>query len=177
MNDTIFFDFETTGLAEAMAADPTIQPHIIEVCMKKADGTKFETFVNPPIEINEEITKITNIEPAMVSGAPSFAQIYAPMAEFCLGARRWVAHNLAFDRSVLEVELNRIGRVTQFPWPLEFYCTLTEAYNLPESVRPKKTTLGVLYEHITGEKLSGAHRAEVDVDALITVYRWIEDQS
>lgn len=155
--------------------DQSQQPYIIELCMISGSNV-LQSMVRPPIPISEEITKITGIRPEDVVGAPTFGQLYKRIAAFCLGAETWVAHNIEFDANVMWDELTRIGMERRFPWPLEYCCTLERARLLPPDQRPAKNTLSALYEHVTGNKLEGAHRAEVDVRALIEVYDWLLDK-
>ena len=175
MNDasTVFFDLETTGLLAAGAPSVlTGQPHIIELCFSRGDET-FHTLVKPPIGISEEIRKITGIDESMMTeqSPPTFARIYPELARFCLGAERWVAHNIAFDSKVLAVELTRMEKQLQFPWPMGYSCTLEQARRMDLGVNNNK--LGTLYTAATGKTLEGAHRADVDVAALKEVYNWL----
>lgn len=174
MSDVIYFDLETTGFPSAQALGAEAQPYITEICMMRGDEMLHE-LVRPPVEITEEITKITGIDNAMVAGAMSFVRLYPRIAEFCLGARTWVAHNIEFDHEVLRQELERYQLAARFPWPLELVCTYKLASQLPEDARPKKLNLGALYEYATQEQLTGAHRADVDVRALVAVHNWIKE--
>jgi DNA polymerase-3 subunit epsilon len=170
----ILLDLETTGVLAANAAPLEKQPHITEIYMESGSEV-FHELIKPPVPIPDAVVKITNITNDMVAGAPRFIDICPDLKRFCLGAERWVAHNIDFDKTVLIHELRRISQQYSFPWPLEDYCTLKAARAIPAHKRPNKTNLGELYYFITGEKLENAHRAENDVAALRVVYDWVRD--
>ena len=171
---TILLDFETTGLTAPSASEN--QPYIIEVgALDYESGRAYSQLIKPPFPFGDETTKITGITNEDVKNSPSFIQAYRRLAEFCLGAERWVAHNIAFDSAVLLEELKRYSLEYRFPWPLEQFCTYEAVLKIPAELRPEKSNLGALYQHVTGKKLENAHRAMDDVRALVPVYEWIED--
>lgn len=172
--DTIFLDTETTGLPLPDAAGVEKQPSIIEYCFTRGSET-LTALVQPPFRVSAKITQITGITNDQLVNEKPFRHHFDEIARFCKGGQRWVAHNMPFDSRLIKFEMQRLGKEYQFPWPLEYYCTLERARALPEYLRPAKNNLATLYEHVTGESLKGAHRADVDVDAMIVVYKWIHD--
>lgn len=153
-------------------------------CLKLVDlevVDKFHRLIRPPISIPEECVKITGITDKMVKDAPSFAEVYPALAEFCVGGYRWVAHNLQFDKGMLLAELGRLGKRANFPWPVEDYCTVEHSLQYSKETRrdgqPKYLKLTELHKIATGEPHDeGAHRAEADVMALYRCYKWLVRQ-
>lgn len=173
----ILLDVEATALTVPNAAELDQQPHIMEIAaLKISDRPEvadswFTTLLKPPL-MSEEATEITGITAEMVEDAPSFLEVTMDLARFFCGARRLVAHNLEYDLSCLRYELERLNLVTSFPWPYEQWCTWRTMEEIPERLRPQSNKLGVIYEHITGNKLEDAHRARNDVEALRVIYEW-----
>lgn len=104
----ISLDLETTGLAESS--------EIIEVGMVKVkDGQiidRFEQLVKPVKRIPEEITLLTGIDNKTVADAPSWQEVQEKVLAF-IGDSLLVAHNINFDRSMLE---NHLGYETSNLW-------------------------------------------------------------
>lgn len=129
----IILDCEATGLPEPSATSEIHHPYMAELTMLKVnDGTlkvlEERTWMIRPrvLPVPEIFTKITGITTAMLEDKPSFAAVYPEIAEFCVGEREWVAHNASYDCEVMRVELDRIGRVERFPWPITVTCTMEE---------------------------------------------------
>jgi DNA polymerase III epsilon subunit-like protein len=169
----IVFDLETTGLPLADGADINLQPRITEFGAIKLDDDfketeKLEFLVNPGIPLSPQITKITGLTDNDLKDKPPFVARFEEISEFFLGERKLVAHNLPFDRTVLKFDLERIDKVTAFPWPPEQICTV----EVGETVWNKKRKLGDIYKEITGNEHKGAHRSIADVRALIEIVKW-----
>jgi DNA polymerase-3 subunit epsilon len=172
---TIIYDTETTGLIKPSASNLDEQPYITEIfCLKilqAGNGTmtvidEFESLVKPPIPISAEITRMTGIDDNMVKDAPAFFEIAKPLGEFFTGASRLVAHNLAFDRSMLANELLRCGKVLNFPWPVEHMCTVEKTLHIEQ----RRLNLTKLHEFLFNEGFPNAHRAKNDVMPLFRCY-------
>lgn len=176
--DSIILDTETTGLLEADAIELSEQPHMIELFMLRVDKKfkvidEYESFFSVPVDLPKHITKITNITPSMLEGAPTFAHERKDITEFCMGSRRLVAHNLPFDAGVIWAELSRLGMEFNFPWAPEHYCTIEKSFH----IKNKRLKLTDLHEIATGEPHDkGAHRARNDVLALARCYEWLRGQ-
>ena len=174
----IVFDLETTGLPKAEGADLDLQPHITEFGAIKLDEDLNEIGVlefmcNPGIPLDPKIIKITGITDEDLKDKKPFVAMLDEVCEFFLGERTLVAHNLPFDRTVLKFELERLGRVTSFPWPPKQICTV----EVGETIWNKKRKLVDIYFEVTGKEHKGAHRAIADVRALIDVVKWYNKQS
>src|SRR5664279_325270 len=100
----IFVDLETTGAN--FANDRIIEIGFVEVDQHGAH--EWSSLVNPAAPISGFITGLTGIDTAMVSSAPSFAQL-APVVLEKLCGRLFIAHNARFDYGFLKREFKRIG--------------------------------------------------------------------
>ena len=174
MKSAILIDVETTGLISPSANGLRNQPYITEIfCMKVDDNLEevdtFHSFVRPPISIPENVSTITGITDQTVANAPMFDRVYRRLCEFFLGTEILVAHNCPFDAGMLEIELRRMDRLTNFPWPVLHVCTAEQ------SIRINGYRMGLkdLYKHVTGEDIQNHHRAEGDVRSLLRVFSWM----
>jgi DNA polymerase III epsilon subunit-like protein len=165
-------DFETTNLTLHPKADFRKQPRAIEfggVLMDMETGEIVEEasiLINPGELITEEITKITGITNDDVKDAPFFTEVLPQLRHLFGQATCMVAHNLPFDRSILQFELMR-SNVTDFPWPPRGLCTVG-VYKEHWGRNPKLTEL---YEFIMGKPLEQTHRALDDVKAMMEIIK------
>ncbi len=137
-------DTETTGFGKT--------DRIIEIGIILVDGNEiiqeWETLINPERDIsNSEIHGITSNS---VSLAPTFEEIADEIASF-LNGRILVAHNLPFDKRMLEMEFARLDREIDLGIG---FCTL----------RATGMKLDLACEKF-GIKNSNAHRALTDARA------------
>jgi DNA polymerase III epsilon subunit-like protein len=169
----IILDTETTGLLKPEAVGAKNQPQIIDFAAVKIDNRtgeevgRIEFLIHPGCAIPPEITKITGYKDADFVGKPSFATVQPRIAEFFVGERAMLAHNLPFDKGLLYWELVRLDLVTSFPWPSQQLCTAM----LSQEEFGKRLKLIDLYERKTGKKLDQKHTAMADVEALLEVVR------
>jgi DNA polymerase-3 subunit epsilon len=174
----IVFDLETTGLPKAEGSDLDMQPRIIEFgAIKLTDGTfeeieRLEFFCNPGHPLEPKITKLTGITDDMLADKDPFTAHYKTLCQFFLGQQSMAAHNLPFDRKILKFELERIDKVTNFPWPYDHICTV----EIGESVWGKKRKLGDIHLDVTGEEIKNAHRSINDVEATIEIIKWYKSE-
>lgn len=169
----LVFDSETTGLIKNKLLPLPQQPHIIEfAAVKLSDALEVSdklTFMcNPGVPLDKVITDITGITEADLADKKPFSAYADEVSDFFLGERAMVAHNCAYDRDMLELELRRLGRVTRFPWPIQHVCTVEATHHL-QGHRLKMTEL---YEVALGKPLAQTHRALDDVLALCDIVRW-----
>ena len=167
----IIFDTETTGLLDPEIQALDKQPEIIEFAAIKISDSDYEVIerieflVKPRIPVQPHITKITSITNKQLQDCQPFAAHIPALCEFFLGERTLIAHNLDFDRRMLEVELKRAGKALQFPWPFRHLCTVEETIHLNNH----RMKLKDLHRELTGDEFEGAHRAMVDTEALLRV--------
>lgn len=109
MATEIVLDTETTGI------DPRKGHRLIEIgCIEIEDllptGRTFHHYIDPEREIEPDAIRVHGITNEKVRGKPKFAHICEEMLEF-IGDRKIIAHNAAFDRSFVNMELERHSRV------------------------------------------------------------------
>jgi len=171
----VVFDCETTSLISSRMVQIDQLPEVIEfygamVSFRKTGkwqiDDELELLVKPAKMINEfktgknNITKITGITNEMLADSPSFAKVANKIFNMIEQAQLVIAHNLTYDREVLDIEAQRLGY--QIQWPAALCTVEATAY-----LRGDRFKLSELHEHLFGEKFAGAHRAKQDVHALI----------
>jgi DNA polymerase-3 subunit epsilon len=127
-------DFETTGLSPAHGARPTEIAVVLVQQGKIID--RYQSLMNPGINIPFAIQQLTGITNDMVRSAPSIGNVMKKAASM-VGSYPVVAHNAAFDRKFWEQEIpgNRSTR-------LQFVCSLLLARRLfPDAPNHKLATL------------------------------------
>jgi DNA polymerase III subunit epsilon len=108
----IVLDTETTGI------DPRRGHRLIEIgCIEIEDllptGRIFHRYVNPEREIEPDAVRIHGITNEMVADKPLFAAICHDLNDF-VGDAKIVAHNAAFDRGFVNMELERSSHLIWF---------------------------------------------------------------
>lgn len=186
----LFFDTETTGFfQDQLPIDHPDQPYIVQLAAQlcEDDGTPvagFSFVVDPGVgEVSiparaAEVHGITD-EVAVRLGVSlefalsAFTHLYQRADLVC-------AHNIKFDRGVIEAAISRhYRRVMPLRKPL--FCTMeaaTPIINFPPTERmkaagfdkPKPPKLEECIKHFFGEELDGAHDAMADVTACRRVY-------
>jgi DNA polymerase III alpha subunit (gram-positive type) len=163
----LLYDTETTGLISNHTIKLTHQPHIIEFYGCVADLKSGEVIrevhhlIKPPIEIDQEIIDITTITNDDVSKSPSFDKVSGEIFKFIEEAPILIAHNASFDKEIMDLEAERLKRTIN--WPRKILCTVEQTIAL----KGMRLTLSDLHNFLFGETFSGAHRANVDVKALL----------
>ncbi|MEL6286627.1 MAG: DNA polymerase III subunit epsilon [Pseudomonadota bacterium] len=106
----IAFDTETTGL-DPKGGDRIIEMGAVELINHIPTGKTFRQFVNPGRPVSEATVRITGITDDMLEDKPAFEapEVVDAFLAF-LGDAAIVAHNAAFDRGFLNMELERCGR-------------------------------------------------------------------
>lgn len=119
---------------------------------------RFSELVNPGCAVPNRITRLTGISTAMVFDKPAAGDVLPQFMEF-LGDGVFVAHNLSFDRRVLNDELIRAG---MRPLRNDQLCTLRLARRLLPGLRSKGLSSLVDFFNI---KMERRHRALDDAQA------------
>jgi DNA polymerase-3 subunit epsilon len=184
----LFFDTETTGFFDdRLPVDHEAQPYIVQLAAQlcQDDGGVIAGFsfvvCNPGVEVPERAAAVHGIttEKAIQFGVSAefalsaFTHLYQRADLVC-------AHNVKFDRGIIEVAIARhYGRTMPLRKPL--FCTMDAAspvVNLPPTERmraagfdkPKPPKLEECIRHFFNENLDGAHDAMVDVIGCRRVY-------
>lgn len=171
----VLFDTETTGLVENRSRQLDQQPSVIEFYGCLADlktgkiKKEYGQLVKPPNPLSDlpekrggkTITEITGISNEMLEKAPPFAKVASKVFDFVEKAPVLIAHNLTFDRDMLEIEAERLKRKLKLP--KQSICTVEQTIHL----KGHRLTLSNLYELLFKERFAGAHRAKGDVIPLL----------
>ena len=106
LDEFVAIDVETTGLKPR-------QQRVIEVALIRYKGgqevERFESLLNPDREIPAYIANLTTITNAHVEDAPRFHEVAGRVIEF-IDTSLLVGHNIAFDLSFVNAELERCDR-------------------------------------------------------------------
>lgn len=157
------YDTETTGLPFHFRSDLSSQPRIIEFGGIITDGVeiidKLEFICNPGIAIEQIITDITGLKNSDLEDKPDISEYFTSMSAFFTQADAAIAHNLSFDKSMLQYDLQRRKlELADIYWPKLELCTVEQT--MPMFGRRMK--LIELYRHYVGE-YEQRHRAVDDV--------------
>ena len=190
MTDTIlFFDTETTGFVQdRLPVDHPDQPDIVQLAaqLTEANGTPIAGFslivcpregVGIPTKASD-VHGITDERAAAMGVSSEFA--LSAFTHLYQRAELIVAHNIKFDRAVMETAIARhYGKIMPLRKPL--FCTMESAspiVNLPPTdrmkaagfMKPKPPKLEECIRFFFNEDLVGAHDAMIDVQACARTY-------
>ena len=174
------FDTETTGLIKNHSLGLKWQPKVIEFYAKKSvlkDPTKkgpeawefleeLDFLCHPEETVTDEITRITGITNAMLVDQPHMRHRFPEVVSFFEGVDLVVAHNLSYDKDIIDFENARHNNGQEFIWPPNLLCTVEATVHL----KGHRLRLSDLHELLFGVKFEGSHRAKVDVEALERCY-------
>lgn len=172
----LIFDTETTALLNNTLANEKHQPHVIEfygAMHNDATGElveDLEFLCKPPVRITEEVEKITGLSQDDVKNELPFKNYASRVKDFIGGAQRVVAHNLAYDFNVVNIEAQRAS--VRIEWPITRICTVRET----EWIKGYRLKLEDLHEHLFGAKPTNTHRARSDVETLARCYFKLREQ-
>lgn len=158
-DEMVVFDIETTGLS-------TVNCKITEigaVKIKKGEIIdRFNTFVNPEVQIPKEISEITHITDEMVADAPKIKEALISFFDF-VGDRMLIAHNANFDTGFIRVFSEACG----LKFENSYLDTLSLSRYLNTSL--KKHTLDSLRDHYKLGEFNH-HRASDDAEMLSSIF-------
>jgi len=162
----LLFDTETTGLIDSHLIPLKRQPHVIEFYGCVADlatgevQQELDLLIKPPVPVSAEITRITGLDDASLKDAPAFFEAASSIFSMVESAPLVLAHNLSFDREMLDLEADRLSR--KIAWP-RLLCTVEATVH----IKGFRLNLTGLHEHLFGEGFPAAHRAKNDVMAML----------
>lgn len=171
----VVFDTETTGLTKNRTVKLDKQPEVIEFYARLVDLDKgreplreYHTLIRPVVEwpmtdytIRETKTKLSN---ELLKDAPRFSEVADTIVEFLAHpAPGNLAHNLSFDRDMIEIELERLKR--KIEWPIIGICTVEQTIHL----RGRRMNQTALHQYLFAKDFINAHRADADGEALTNI--------
>lgn len=160
------FDTETTDLVTNRTLRLDRQPEVIEfsACYVDLDtGEEIEWLdhlIKPKSNLREKTTKITRITDEMIASSPPFSDVADSIFNFLERGDAVIAHNFAFDRSVMDIEAERLNRTIAWPHGL---CSVEQTM----WIKGARLKLEDLYFELFKVRFAGAHRARNDVKALV----------
>ncbi len=184
----IVFDTETSGLPSPnLSLDQ--QPYICEfasimldydsIQKKLIEISRRDLLINIPIKMPIDSAGVHGINDDMLVGKPNFAAVADELLEYFRQADVAVAHNIAFDKRLIEIELERLGRDKNF-LPDQTFDTMLESRemcNLPGKFgKLKSPRLKELHHFLFGESMEKAHEAMGDVEATVRCLQGLADR-
>ena len=172
----LFFDTETTDLPDYNSPPGPHQPHVVQLAAVLVDGSaeqSLATLIRPDgWTIHKGAYQVHGIsmDRARAEGVP-LADAIAAFQELLCRADLAVAHNVRFDRLLIDSEYLRLGR--RADWPRTF-CTMvasTDVVRIPGlRGRYKWPTLEEAHRHFLGRPHTCAHEALADVRACRSIF-------
>ena len=104
----IVLDTETTGI-DHRKGHRLIEIGCIEIEDLLPTGRTFHQYIDPEREIEPDAIRVHGITNEMCRGKPKFAHIADELMTF-IGDRKIIAHNAAFDRGFVNMELEKHAR-------------------------------------------------------------------
>ena len=101
----IVFDTETTGL-DALGGDRLIEVGCVELVNHIPSGRTFHAYINPQHPVHPDALAIHGLSDAFLADKPLFNEIAGDFVAF-LQDSPLIAHNAAFDRGFINMELAR----------------------------------------------------------------------
>ena len=153
-------DIETTG-------GKYDEEGITEIAIYRFDGEnivdQFSSLINPNIEIQPFVIKLTGINNKMLRNAPKFFEVAKRIFEITDNTIL-VAHNAGFDYRILQTEYRRLG----FSFERQTLCTV----NLSRILLPEQPSfsLGKLVRNL-GIPFINQHRAHGDAKVTLKLFQ------
>jgi DNA polymerase-3 subunit epsilon len=104
----IVFDTETTGL-DCLNGDRLIEIGCVELLNHIPTGRTFHAYINPRRAISTDALLVHGLSEEFLRAHPCFEEIAGTFADF-VGDSPLVAHNAAFDRAFINMELGLCRR-------------------------------------------------------------------
>lgn len=171
----VVFDTETSGLIQNRTVKLDKQPEVIEFYGCVADlrtgkiGKEVNTLIKPKTPLSDvpafgekkTITEMNGISNEMLKDAPPFEKVADQIFNILQkGAPAVIAHNASFDKEMIDIEAERLGK--KLKWP-RVICTIEQTIHL----KGYRLSMTNLHKELFDEGFTGAHRAKVDVAALL----------
>ncbi len=174
------FDTETTGFVER-DGPKEVQPYIVQFAGILLESSwdnqlqeidRIDAFVKPPISIPFGASQVHGIYDKDVTDKAPIAEQIDQFLSYLHRADLVVGHNIEYDESVINYELQRLGRRGDYH-PQKTLCTMKSTVDfcaIPGRwIGYKFPKLNELYKKLFGEYFEGAHSAMYDVEATVRV--------
>ncbi|MCB9807606.1 3'-5' exonuclease [Candidatus Peribacteria bacterium] len=174
------FDTETTGFVER-DGPLEVQPYIVQfsgiLLELQSDKTlkeidRIDAYVKPPISIPFGASQVHGIYDKDVMDKKTVSEQMNTFLSYLNSADMVVGHNIEYDESVINYELQRLSRKGDYN-PQKTLCTMKSTVDfcaIPgRGIGFKFPKLNELYKKLFGEYFEGAHSAIYDVEATVRV--------
>lgn len=164
----LILDTETTELVINRTVRLEKAPEMIEFygCIADLESGEIiedlDLLIKPESKVDEtsKAHKAVGLTNEMLKDAPLFKTVAPQIKELIGKAPLIIAHNVSFDKDMIEIEFSRLGET--IVWP-ELLCTVEATIHL----KGHRMKLNDLHQYLFNERFEGAHRAKVDVMALL----------
>lgn len=161
----LIMDTETTGFNDKNG-DRIVEIGMIEMIGRKFTGQQVHIYLNPEMQMGEEVMKVHGISNEFLQDKPKFSDIAAWLYDYVQGAEL-VAHNAQFDMRFLQMEFAKAG-FADFKNVVHSIDTLEIAKSLYGA---QKNTLDALVRRLdVGKRDRTFHGALLDSEILAEVY-------
>jgi DNA polymerase III epsilon subunit-like protein len=176
----IIFDTETTGFPNKgpLSGQPYVVQFASITLAYDSDKNTFteidrkNLFIKPDIPIPKEVSKIHGIYDKDVEDKPKIQEQIDIILEVFQNADIAIAHNLDFDKKMIEIQLLRTGKPKNF-LPEQVFDSMHVATNLCKIPNArggyKYPKLEELYKFLFKKSFPCAHNAIYDVEATVHV--------
>ncbi len=174
------FDTETTGFVER-EGPLEIQPYIVQfsgILLELSEDKilteidRIDQYVKPPISIPFGSSQVHGIYDADVADKASISECMDRFLSYLNGADFVIGHNIEYDESVINYELERLNRKGDYN-PKKTLCTMKETIEFcafpGRGVGYKFPKLNELYKKLFGDFFEWAHSAIYDVEATVRI--------
>lgn len=170
----LLFDTETQGFPSSLSVPLHLQPEVVEFAGGIVDTDNIDAGYQETLEfrvrtrkaLTPRIEDLLGISDAELDKEKPFKAYYPALHDFFSRVDGWVAHNLEFDRKMMAIEMARLRKINDFPWPSMDICTLNLSRTLfskgPHKMRDFAYRVGA-------ENSRQSHRAMDDVDMLLEI--------
>lgn len=164
-NRQLILDTETTGF-DFQNGDRIIEIGVVELVNRRFTGEKLHVYINPLVEMNEDVIKVHGIHDAFVADMPTFEQVGQAVFDFLAGAEL-IAHNANFDMGFLQAEFARMGLPN-----FDNQVSVTDSLAIAKQMYAgQRNTLDALVKRLdVGKQDRTFHGALLDAEILAEVY-------
>ena len=163
----IILDTETTGI-NPREGHRIVEIGCVEMVNRQLTGRNYHVYINPLIEMEQEVINIHGLTNAFLSDKPLFSQIADEFIEFIRGAEL-VIHNAKFDVGFMDHEFKLLKKGLPLTYDI---CTVTDTLKVSKDEFSSPKTLDFLAKHYRVDKLVDRtyHGALIDAQLLAFVY-------
>ncbi len=180
------FDTETTGFVER-DGPLEVQPYIVQFSgillemwsdKKLTEVSRIDAYVKPPISIPFWASQVHGIYDKDVADKDIIRDQMDTFLSFLNRADIVIGHNIEYDESVINYELQRLGRKGDYH-PQKTLCTMKSTVDfcaIPgRGIGFKFPKLNEIYKKLFWDYFEGAHSAMYDVEATVRVLQRLLD--